>query len=111
MTTHRDCKIGTAADSTAEFPIQKLGKKIKKGKKKKPIVRYDTGENLGVSMAESGTIPREDEAKCAANKAVEGGEKGPNAINPDSVTSNGRDIPVTGQPAMGRPAWPWLTYR
>ena len=104
MTTHRDCKIGTAADSTAEFPIQKLGKKIKKGKKKKPIVRYNTGENP-VGMAESETIPREDEAKFAADKAVEGGEKGPNTVNP------GRDIPVSSRPAMGRPAWPWLTYR
>lgn len=57
-------------------------------------------------MVESETIQVEEEAKCAADKSEEGGEKGPNLVNPDVVHA-----PLSGQPAMGRPAWPWLAYR
>jgi len=106
--------VRTAADSTAEFPIQKPGKRMKKGRKKKTSARHETRDNSGVNKAESEVIPGEDEAECAADKAEEGhgGEISPThpyLVNPGSVY--GRDIPVSGQPAMGRRTWPWLAYR
>jgi hypothetical protein len=108
LTKQRDCKFGTASDSTAEFPIQKRGKKIKKGRKKKTSVRYDT-ENSEVDMTECETILGDDGAEYVADNAWEGGENRPMRSYP--VNSDSGNISVSGKPAMDRTRWPWLSYR
>ena len=109
LTKQRDCKLGTASDSTAEFPIQKRGKEIKKGRKKKPSVRCDTEENSDIDMTESETIQGDGGAEYVADKAEEGGEDRPMRsypVNPDS-----EKFSVSGKPAMDRTRWPWLSYK
>ena len=112
LTQHCEFKEETAADSIKVIPSKKPSRKMgNKKRREKTSVRYDTGENSGINMAKSESIAGEGGAEYVADKAEGGGEKSlthPYRVDPDSV--HGRDIPVSGQPAISHPVWPGSTY-
>jgi hypothetical protein len=59
LTRHRDCKVGTAEDSSTPFPVNTE----KMTKEKHTSLGCDAGENTGANTAKSENIPDKDEAE------------------------------------------------
>ena len=112
MTIRHNFKVGTAEDSSAEFPTRSRARRVEPTRH----ISWgsDTGENSRVNAAKSETIPGESKAEYVADTILSKcAEKRPTHQYPDSACEQGPSAPERA-PSPERASaskWPPLLER